>query len=72
MATMHCLKGYGGIGIMENIGASCPFCGSRQFRTMQNDVGRWSVVCGNCEASGPTTSKEPSAIKAWLIPATRP
>ena len=43
----------------------CPFCGERQLRTEQAETDGYFIVCEICEAEGPFSWVEATAIASW-------
>jgi hypothetical protein len=50
----------------------CPFCDSSIARTCEVDVDRWAVVCGKCEAIGPSAKSEGDAVEKWAVRPLKP
>lgn len=45
----------------------CPFCGSKEIKSMENSDynGVYAVECFECGANGPSDSTLDAAIEAW-------
>ena len=47
--------------------ATCPFCDSRDLRTIPNDDDEpdWFVICDGCQATGPSGKDRAEAVAKW-------
>jgi Lar family restriction alleviation protein len=48
---------------------SCPFCGSEDVNTFEEDdeIREWYVICNECWAQGARSLTETSAISLWNL-----
>lgn len=45
--------------------AACPFCGSNECVAAEEHLKSWSVICIDCDTSGPVAESEAEAEERW-------